>query len=528
MKPLAPLETLVTRPLKMKRALLSVSDKTGIEPLARALQDAGVELVATGRTAKQLSDAGLKVREIESISGNPEAFQGRMKTLSFAVCGGILFRRGDASDESDAERLGILPIDCVVVNFYPFKKTLETPGISLSELIEQVDIGGPTLVRAAAKNFQHVLILTDASQYSKTIGYLKSEGAIPGAWLAQCAQASWRTVLDYDAAIAGALSPSGKKLRYGENPHQSAWAEIDPQSPIAWEKADLSYNNTLDLASAYAVMGDLLAQNPSSRVAVIVKHNNPCGVGLVHADPGGNPESAQLLALEKAWQGDPVSAFGGVILLSHPLEAAAEKFLEGKFIEVLAAPGLSEELQIFQKKKNLKAVAIRKWGVRVPMEKLELPGVRLEQEPDSWKPETLDSPTQKRWPPERDALAFFGVAIAKALKSNAITLVRSWEEKGQRGFQLVGAGQGQPNRVDALRRLAIPRAQAVTSRADLSDCLLVSDAFFPFRDAIDEAARVGIRFIVQPGGSKRDEEVITACNEHGIALGMSGTRHFKH
>lgn len=526
--------------MRIRRALLTVSDKSGLTDLGLALSRAGAEIVATGKTAQVLKDAGIRVVPIEEVSGSPEAFQGRMKTLSFPVCSGILARRGDASDERDLERLRIRPIDCVVVNFYPFENAAAKEGVSREDLIEEVDIGGPTLVRAAAKNAPDVLVLTHPSQYAQVIKELSERGEVSSGLAYRCAEAAWERVLQYDTAIARELGGRGKlSLRYGENPHQQGVLEFDPQGPIGWPgsgeppltAAELSYNNILDVSAAYALASDLLeiaGSTPSTGV-VIVKHNNPCGVALTPIQ--NDPAHAQLQALKKAWEGDPVSAFGGVLVFTHPLEAPAAEFLAERFVELIAAPGLTPGVgglyTILAKRKNLKAVRIRRFGEVPPQSVTSVPGGKLFQSTDTGLKESLRSVTQTAFPATKERLAKFGIAVCRSLKSNAIALVR--ETQGT--LQLVGAGQGQPNRVEALEKLAVPRAQEVLAAAQdgtLADCLMISDAFFPFRDTVDRAHAAGIKAIIQPGGSIKDQESIQACNEHGVAMAFTGTRHFRH
>jgi phosphoribosylaminoimidazolecarboxamide formyltransferase/IMP cyclohydrolase len=520
--------------LKIRRALISVSDKEGVVDLAKALESSGSELVATGNTAKVLEQAGLKIIPIEKISGSPEAFQGRMKTLSFPVCSGILYRRGDSGDEKDLRQLDILPIDCVVVNFYPFEKAASQKGITRKELIEQIDVGGPTLVRAAAKNSPDVLVLTSPKQYSQVIAELKTSGGVAASTVEQMASTAWERVLNYDSAIARELGGRGTKgLRYGENPHQQGYLEFDPSGPIDWghplTQADLSYNNILDLSAAYGLASDLSQIYPDSTGVVIVKHNNPCGVAWV---PKSHP-SAQKLALTRAWEGDPISSFGGVLVFTDPLEEEVSTWLSQHFIEMVAAPELKQESpelkNLVSKRKGLKAVCIRRLD-EVPRESImAVPGGRLYQTADLGVEGEFKSVTRVKWPEEKKSLARFGIAVCKALKSNAIALVREIHSVPG-AYQLVGAGQGQPNRIDALKGLAIPRAQSVlrASEGSLSECILISDAFFPFRDSVDAAHSAGIRWILQPGGSVKDSESIAACDEHSIGMIFSGVRHFKH
>lgn len=517
--------------MKIRRALLSASDKKGIEDLARALVASGCELVATGNTAKVLKAAGLKVTPIEEVSGSPEAFQGRMKTLSFPVCGGILYRRGDASDEADLKRLGIKPIDCVVVNFYPFEAAAAKPGISQKELIEEVDIGGPTLVRAAAKNVPQVLVLTDPAQYAQVIQDLKATGEVSVPTLDACAKRAWDRVLSYDQAIAERLGGQGRRsLRYGENPHQKASLEFDPEGPIDWQSSltatELSYNNILDLTSAYALASDLKRLEPNCTSVVIVKHNNPCGVACIPK----TASQAQLTALHKAWEGDPVSAFGGVLVFTDELQRQVASWLSEKFVELVSAPGLnktSETLKtLLVRRKNLKAVEIRRFGEMPESSTVAVPGGKLTQTTDTSLKEDLRCVTQAPWPQDLKSLSYFGIAVCRSLKSNAIALVR--EIPGVIGScQLVGAGQGQPNRIEALKALAVPRARATVGES-LKNCMMISDAFFPFRDTVDAAHEAGIQYVIQPGGSLKDADSIAACDQHGMAMIFTGVRHFKH
>ncbi len=527
--------------VKIRRALLSVSDKSGVVELACALARTGTELIATGKTAKVLMDAGLRITPIEEVSGSPEAFQGRMKTLSFPVCSGILYRRGDQSDATDLDRLKISPIDCVVVNFYPFEAAVKKPGITRRELIEEVDIGGPTLVRAAAKNAPDVVVLTDPRQYVQVISELEENDAVSAETSLDCAAQAWNRVLEYDTAIAEVLGKSGggtgsgrekRALRYGENPHQSAEIEFDPHGALEWgtklAPTELSYNNILDLSSAYALGSDLLEIDPGSTGVVIVKHNNPCGVAMVpRAHPAG-AAGAQMEALLRAWEGDPISAFGGVLVFTHALEKDAATWLSERFVELVAAPGLEGSASLaamLVKRKNLKAVAIRRFGDLPERGVVAVPGGKLYQSTDRGTLETLKTVTQAAWPEKMQKLARFGIAVTRSLKSNAIALVREIPELPG-ALQLAGAGQGQPNRIDALKILAVPRARRVSP--DLSHCVMISDAFFPFRDTVDTAAEAGIRYILQPGGSVKDQESIQACDQHGIAMVFTGTRHFKH
>lgn len=520
--------------LKIRRALLTVSDKDGVVELAQALHAAGAEIVATGRTAQVLKDAGLAVTPIEAVSGSPEAFQGRMKTLSFPVCSGILYRRGDASDEADLGRLKIQPIDCVVVNFYPFEAVVAKEGITRQQLIEEIDIGGPTLVRAAAKNSPSVLVLTSPRQYEQVVSQLKKEGQVSIDTVEKFAAEAWDRILTYDSAITQQMGSSGKRvLRYGENPHQKGSLEYDAQGPIAWGETltptELSYNNILDLSAAYSLASDLVELDTASTGVVIVKHNNPCGVAMV---PKSAP-NAQKTAILRAWEGDPVSAFGGVLVFTDPITEETAAWLSERFVELVAAPQMSAGdpvlSKMLTKRKNLKAVPIRRFCEVPAQSTVVVPGGKLIQSADIGLQEPLKSVTRQEFSSSQEKLARFGIAICRVSKSNAIVLVR--ENPTVRGtLQLVGAGQGQPNRIDSLQRLAVPRAHAVLQETggQMSECLMVSDAFFPFRDTVDAAHAAGIRTIIQPGGSIKDAESIAACDEQGMVMVFTGVRHFRH
>lgn len=594
----------------IQRALLSVSDKTGLVELARGLIKAGVELIATGGTRDLLTENGIPSTPVEAISKTPEAFGGRMKTLSFPLLSGILFHRSRDLDE--ASKLGIQPIDLVVVNFYPFENySIEFRGESrggsrgelrdknskldesLEQLIEKIDIGGPTLVRAAAKNAPEVSVLTDPEDYQSFLTELNSNsGRILEKTSRRLSHRAWLKVLNYDRAIAETLSPpelqnsltapslAAVKLRYGENPHQKAWFTEFDSSPIEWiANSDealtsnaLSYNNFLDLSAAYRLMSELIELDPSRAHCVIVKHLSPCGVAsvpIVSSNVSSNSQkdvssnkisnkstndisphdifNASKIALDLAWAGDPVSSFGGVVVFSHSIDESVFSYFYTHFIDTLAAPGLSPSISGWQnllsKRKGLKAVRIQSWEVSSQFSnyiEVGVPGGRLTQEVDAYQEEPLESKTKKPFPSEQTSLARFGIACVKSLKSNAVALVRtlpslqglhSQELQGQalhESWQLVGTGQGQPNRIEALEWLAIPRARRAIGKDSLRECLLVSDAFFPFADAVSVAAKADIRAIVQPGGSLKDSESVAAADSNDIAMAFTGRRHFKH
>ncbi len=529
--------------MKIRRALLSVSDKTGIVELAKQLALNGVEIVATGKTAEVISKAGVAYTPVEKISKNPEAFGGRMKTLSFSIFSGILYRRQLPEDEATISELGVLPIDCVVVNFYPFEK---------NPVIEEIDIGGPALVRAAAKNSPDVLVLVDPTQYFDVIEELKkTSGEVSHETCDRASKQAWKRVLEYDRAIAEKMAPANSKsfqLRYGENPHQRAELQlqengVSPLTPDVKVTTELSYNNWLDLSSAYQLLSELKEVMPEGVGAVVVKHNNPCGVAWVnHSVNDGEVSLAEreknlMSALELAWEGDSISAFGGVVIVSERLSKSCAEWLSRRFIEVLAAPGLDRLDQALdqllrEKRKSLKRVIVNEFGVYPTRMVASIPGGDLIQSIDKsieFQGETEPRQVQKS---EFGALDRFGITVCKWIKSNAVALVRAVTAEKLAAFQCVGVGQGQPNRIEALEWLAIPRARRALSESQfpgsVSDCIFVSDAFFPFRDCVDSAAKAGIKRIIQPGGSMRDQESLDAAKSHGIEMVMTGVRHFRH
>ncbi len=516
----------VNTTVKIHRVLLSVSDKTGLVDLAQAMHRAGAELYASGGTFKVLQEAKIPCRLAEELAETPEAFQGRMKTLSFKIFSGILARRTDMKDKLDWERLNIKLLDAVVVNFYPFQKNLDK-NLSRAELVELIDIGGPALVRAAAKNAPDVVVLTDPGQYAEVITQLSSQGGIDQATAKKVAAQAWDLVTDYDLSIQSVFGTEKKTLRYGENPHQKASLKTHRNSPLDWNhpltSTELSYNNIVDLSSAYFLARDLKAAFPDRTSVVIVKHNNPCGVATVSK----SAPKAQLRALEKAWACDPVSAFGGVLIFTDEVSTEILDYFQSRFVELISAPRLkSTDLkELLNQRKNLKAVMVRHWDLDSSFMQMSVAGGLLTQSFDQQIEEPLNGVTEVAWPTKWNALAHFGIFCNKTLKSNSVCLVQA-DSEGD--YRMVGAGQGQPNRIEAMEKLAIPRAQSILNKTDLNDCILISDAFFPFRDSVDVAARAGIRYIVQPGGSIKDSTIIAACNEHKIAMAFTGYRHFRH
>lgn len=513
----------------IKRALLSVSDKSYLEELARALTNFGVELLATGGTAERLKRAGIKYRAVEDYTGNPEAFDGRMKTISFKLEGAILFDRSNSTHVEQAAALQVEPIDLVVCNFYPFEEAVQK-GSSESELVDEIDIGGPTMVRAAAKNFKSVLVLTNPEDYQSVLQEIRHlGGGVSLETRRSMMIKAFEKVTRYDQAIFEAFAR--RPLRYGENPHQTAYFVPDQTpSSMSWQLIEpsgmeLSYNNILDAQAALSAVRDARTLTaPSHGAVAIVKHGNPCGLAT-----GATIDEAFL----RAWAGDPVSAFGGVVAMSSQLTVECARLFEEKFIEVLLAPGFEdgavEELR--RKKKKLRVLKIDGFDTRMELQRARVDGGYLVQTPDDGIREEFKVVTKTKFSDALVPAARFGVVAAKWIKSNAIAIVRTLPDGG---FQLVGMGSGQPNRVDAVRKLAVPKARDVLAAGTkdvekaLASCVLVSDAFFPFPDNIEEAHAAGLRFIVQPGGSIRDAEVIAKCDKLGVAMAFTGKRHFKH
>jgi phosphoribosylaminoimidazolecarboxamide formyltransferase/IMP cyclohydrolase len=494
--------------MPIERAILSVSDKTGLLELAKALRAKGVEILSTGGTARHLTDAGIAVTPIATWSGAPEILGGRVKTLTPKVFGAILHDRAKREHVADCERLAIPPVDLVVVNLYPFETTIAKEGVTVAEAIEQIDIGGPSMLRAAAKNHRYVLPLCDPSLYGPFLREFHS-GEISDDFRLRCAVAVFEKTTAYDAAIAAYLG-GGKSLtisvskfqdlRYGENPQQTAafYAAEKPFEQI--QGKELSYNNLLDLDAAVR-----LANALPKPAAAVIKHTNPCGAAR---------GSSAGEALRSAIEADPVSAFGGIIGLNEEFDEECARAVEGLFLEVIVAPSFSNEaLSILAKKKNLRLL-----NMMAPSNENELRsaagGVLAQSvdrigKPDSWRAVTERQPTA-----EHLAGLEFAWILCAHVKSNAIVLTSE--------RQSIGIGAGQMSRVDAAR-VAIMKA----SRS-MEGALAASDAFFPFRDGIDLLADAGVKTVIQPGGSVRDEEVIAAANERGLTMIFTGERHFRH
>src|SRR5215212_6389464 len=494
----------------IERAILSVSDKTGILDLARALHAKGVEILSTGGTAQHLTGGGVEVTPIAKWSGAPEILGGRVKTLTPKVFGAILHDRAKPEHLADCERLAIPPVDLVVVNLYPFEATIAKEGVTVGEAVEQIDIGGPSMLRAAAKNHQHVLPLCDPSLYADFLREFESEG-ISEAFRLRCAIAVFEKTSAYDAAISAFLGRGNRlilnlekfqDLRYGENPHQTAGFYVRAgETPFAQiQGKELSYNNLLDLDSAIR-----LANAFREPAIAIIKHTNPCGVAR---------RASLADALRAAIESDPVSAFGGIIGANRPFDAGCARAVAELFLEVIVAPSFDDEaVEILAKKKNLRLVT--QSPSRPVSDVRSAAGGILVQSPDrvsgreSWKVVTERQPTSG----ELDGLEFAWI-VGAHVKSNAIVLTRE--------SQSVGIGAGQMSRVDAAKvaimKCILPAAGTCAA----------SDAFFPFRDGLDLLADAGVHAVIQPGGSVRDPEVIAAANERGMAMVFTGERHFRH
>ena len=518
-------------PAKIQRAILSVTDKTGLVDFARKLTAMGVELISTGGTAKLLRDSGVAVKDISDLTGFPEMLDGRVKTLHPNVHGGILHRRDNPAHRSAVAEHGIAPIDMVVVNLYAFEKTAAKPGVGFEELIENIDIGGPSMIRSAAKNFHDVAVVTSPSDYASIADELaRSEGGLSLATKWRLAQKAFATTAAYDSAIASTLErvPADSfqvsaqaevfpptlrftfhktlDLRYGENPHQKA-AMYSDGSGVGVANArqlqgkELSYNNIVDLQAAWD-----LAQEFDEPVCAIIKHTNPCGTAT-----GKTLAEAYKRALEC----DPVSAFGGVIGVNRPIDAEAAEEMHKLFLEVIAAPGFDEAAKAkLASKKNLRLVEVipanQKWTFK------NVSGGLLVQDADVRPLQDADLKVVTRRPPtpEETRALLFGWKVCKHVKSNAIVYARDG--------QTVGVGAGQMSRVDAAK------IGAMKAQLPLKGTVAASDAFFPFPDGVEEIAKAGATAIIQPGGSQRDPEVIEAADRLGLAMLFTGVRHFRH
>lgn len=517
-------------PIVPRRALLSVSDKSELIPFARFLHEHDIELLSTGGTAAALREAGIPVKDVSDHTGSPEIMDGRVKTLHPKIHGGILARRGE--DDAVMQAQGIDPIDMVVVNLYPFQATIARPDCNLQSAIDNIDVGGPTMVRAAAKNHEHVVVVVDPIDYGMLMRHIQETGAISDEVSAKLATKAFASTAQYDAAISGYLqtqyAPSDENLtqdihrslskiaplRYGENPHQAAALyTLDHacegfSNMTQHQGKPLSYNNLADADAAIRCMREFIEQP----ACVIVKHANPCGV----AQAASIEEAYQL-----AYETDSTSAFGGIIAFNLPLdEATAKRIVEQQFVEVIIAPSIDNEaIKHLATKPNIRVLSFPIKDIIPGLEVKCLLGAVLVQSPDMTMVEqdamrvvTKRQPTEQQW---QDMM--FCLRVVKHVKSNAIV----YSKNGR----TLGIGAGQTSRV-ASSQIAVWKA--ADAKLELAGSVMASDAFFPFRDSIDAAAKAGITAIIQPGGSMRDDEVIAAADEHDIAMVMTGVRHFKH
>ncbi|MBI5383103.1 MAG: bifunctional phosphoribosylaminoimidazolecarboxamide formyltransferase/IMP cyclohydrolase [Verrucomicrobia bacterium] len=515
---------------RIQRALLSVSDKTGLVPFAQALVASGVELLSTGGTAKVLREAGLPVKDISAHTGFPEMLDGRVKTLHPKIHGGLLYVRGNPAHEEAARAHGITPIDLVVVNLYPFEQTVAKPNVSLHDAIENIDIGGPSMLRSAAKNHVSVTVVVDWADYAQVAEEIKAAGETTLALRQELAAKVFARTAAYDAAIASHLNkvfaghaeeqlppalclqaPLVQSLRYGENPHQKAalYGNFKDYFQQLHGK-ELSYNNILDLTAALHLITEFADDPPT---LAILKHTNPCGVGQ---------GASQREAWDRAFATDRQAPFGGIIAVNQPLDGACAEAIAEIFSEVIVAPDFTgEALAVLQKKKNLRLMKALKSPAGAPGRDVRSVGVEsfLMQDRDLRKTRPADlKVVTKRAPTESEMKAMlFGWRIVKHVKSNAIVYVGS--------DRTLGVGAGQMSRVDA-SRIAVWKAQE--AGLSLEGSVVCSDAYFPFADGLITAAQAGATAAIQPGGSVRDPEVIAAADERGVAMVFTGARHFRH
>ncbi len=513
---------------KIKRALISVSDKTGIVEMAKALDSMGVEILSTGGTAKALRDAGINVRDVSDYTGFPEMLDGRLKTLHPKIHGGLLARRDNEKDMEDLKTHGIEPIDMVIVNLYPFEQTISKEGVTFTEAIENIDIGGPTMLRSASKNLQDVAVVVDPKDYEAIIQEMQNlDGDLSYKTRARLAKKVFEHTARYDTLIADYLSSVieeeevfpetltmtfrlGSALRYGENPHQRAAFYYEKSNSLNLLDAkklqgkDMSFNNYYDTHSAL-----MLALEFDKPACAIIKHNNPCGVAI-----GEKAADAYV----KAFKTDPVSAFGGVIAFNTEVDGDAAKELTKIFIEVVIAPSFTDEaLKIFSEKPNIRILEmpdmkkpIKGWDIK------RIAGGVLLQDWDTAKVDvkSLKAVTKRQPTPDELEGLDFAWRVVKHVKSNAI--VYAFKDR------TAGLGIGQTSRVFSTK------AGAANAVVDLKGTVVASDGFFPFRDGIDTIHEMGVTAVIQPGGSVKDDEVIKAADEHGMAMIITGVRHFKH
>lgn len=533
------------------RALISVSDKTGIVEFARELKKLSVEIISTGGTYRKLKEEGVEVTEISELTGFPECLDGRVKTLHPKVHAGILAMRSNPEHMKQLKELGIEPIDLVVVNLYPFKETIMKEGVTRAEAVENIDIGGPSMLRAAAKNYQDVAVVTDPADYETVLTELRENGAVSPDTKFRLMQRVFEHTAAYDAMIAAYLKKERgdtdfsdtltltfeklQDMRYGENPHQKAAFYRDPgrktgsiTDAVQLNGKELSFNNINDTNGALELLKEF-----TDPTVVACKHGNPCGVGSVRVskeaseeiDTVETEEEAILKAWNKAFAADKVSIYGGICVINRKVTKDLAEAMKPVFLEVVVAPDYEEEaLALFKEKKNLRLLKLE--GISVPQEKNSLDlkkvnGGLIAQTIDSelyeeaeLKVVTRKQPTKREWEDMR-----FGMRLVKYTKSNGIVIVKN--------TQSVGIGPGQVNRVWAAKQ-CIEHAKELISEEALKGAVLASDAFFPFSDTVEAAHEAGVTAIIQPGGSIRDQESIDKADEYGIAMVFTGMRHFRH
>ena len=507
--------------MKIQRALLSVSDKTGLIDFARGLHEQGVELLSTGGTAKAIAAAGIPVREISDYTGFPEMMDGRVKTLIPKVHGGLLFLRDDPKHQSQAAEHGILPIDLVCVNLYPFEETVAKKGVTLEEAIEQIDIGGPSMIRSGSKNHRSVTVVVDPADYPRVLDAMKSgNGETTPELRARLAVKAFATTGAYDRAISSYLDnesapgetlslefPLAGRLRYGENPHQEA--ELYGGFFDYFEKLhgkELSFNNILDITAATRLIGEF-----AKPTVAILKHTNPCGVGS---------DDNLTEAWEKAFSTDRAAPFGGIIIANRPVDEALARAISEIFSEVIIAPEFTAEARaLLQKKKNLRLMRLLQEIPAADRDIRSVIGGLLVQDADVADRAGLEKKVVSARPPTKEEIEAmeFGWKVVKHVKSNAIVYAGK--------DRTLGIGAGQMSRVDSSRIAVWKAGEAGLS---LKGSVVCSDAFFPFPDGLIAAAEAGATAAIQPGGSVRDPEVIAAANERGVAMVFTGTRHFRH
>ncbi|MCS6957689.1 MAG: bifunctional phosphoribosylaminoimidazolecarboxamide formyltransferase/IMP cyclohydrolase [Aquificaceae bacterium] len=504
------------------KALISVYYKQGLEPLLKALEKKGYDIISTGGTAKFIKDLGYKVKLVEELTGFPEILDGRVKTLHPVVHGGILFRDWVKEDAEDIKKLHIEPIDLVVVNLYPFEEKLRED-LTERELMEFIDIGGPTLIRASAKNFYRVAVVVDPEDYGWVAKKIE-EDSLSLEDRKFLAVKAFSLTAYYDALVSGVLMKLFEiehvfkhsaipmkligSLRYGENPHQRGWMFQNPLEDLGivsskvLQGKEMSFNNYLDSDSAFRLVSEF-----NEPACVIVKHNNPCGVAL----------GRDLLeAFERAYNADPESAFGGIVAFNDRVERELASRLLDVFLEVVVAPDFSEDaLEVFSKKKNLRLVKAMGFSTSFDIKKVS--GGFLLQDEDTIDYQKLEVVSERKPTEEELRDLFFAWKVCKYVKSNAVVIAKDGKT--------MGIGSGNVSRVDSLR-CAISRAKRFGF--DTEGSVVASEAFLPFRDSVDIAKEAGIRAIIQPGGSIRDKEVIEAVNQHQMAMVFTGTRHFRH